>query len=205
MPCPRHSIVIAAFLLVLSPFHADAASVAKVYNYFAIGGTTLQEIEAELMRRGPKLNGTGMRHPGATRMEFTTRVTYGQRNGRCSVMKAVVRVKATVILPRWTRRSRSDGDTRLIWDTLAADIKRHEESHVVIARRHASEMEQALEAIRNARGCDDAQARVNETTARGLAAHDRDQDRFDRIEMINFDRRISNLLRYRIERQEAGQ
>lgn len=135
-------------------------------------------------------------------MEFTTRVTYGERNGRCSVVDATVRVKATVILPRWTRRSRSDRDTRLIWDTLAADIKRHEEAHVVIARSHAREMEQALKAIRNVRGCEAAKQQVNQATARALAAHDREQDRFDRVETINFDRRISSLLRYRVERMQ---
>lgn len=194
--------ILAVGMLVLLPGLAQAASVAKVYNYFAIGGTTLQEIEAELKRRGPKLDGGSARHPGATRMEFTTRVTYGERNGRCSVVDATVRVKATVILPRWTRRSRSDRDTRLIWDTLAADIKRHEEAHVVIARSHAREMEQALKAIRNVRGCEAAKQQVNQATARALAAHDREQDRFDRVETINFDRRISSLLRYRVERMQ---
>lgn len=205
MPPAPLRLALAGVLIAMSPLAAHAASVAKVYNYFSIGGTTLQEIEAELKRRGPKLDKAGTRHPGATRMEFTTRVTYGEKNGWCSVMEAKVNVKATVILPRWTRRSRSDADTRLIWDTLAADIKRHEESHVGIARKHARKMEQALKLIRNVRGCDAAQAKVTQTTSRGLAAHDQDQDRFDRIEMINFDRRISSLLRYRVERMEAGQ
>lgn len=198
-------LIAACMMLILTSAEAGAASVAKVYNYFSIGGTTLQEIEAELKRRGPKLNNTGTRHPGATRMEFTTRVTYGEQNGRCSVLNADVRVKATVILPRWTRPKRSDNETRLIWDTLSADIKRHEEAHVTIARNHAREMEQALRQIRNQRGCENAQAKVNETTSRLLAAHDHEQDRFDRIESISFEKRINSLLRYRIERMEAGQ
>lgn len=202
-PSPYRKLL-AAGLIALLPGLAQAASVAKVYNYFPIGGTTLHEIEAELKRRGPRLDGSSARHPGATRMEFTTRVTYGEKNGRCGVVDATVRVKATVILPRWTRRGRSDRDTRLIWDTLAADIKRHEEAHVVIARNHARDMEQALKAVRNLRGCDAARQQVDRATARALAAHDREQDRFDRIEMINFDRRISSLLRYRVERMESG-
>lgn len=198
-------LIAASMILILACTGAGAASVAKVYSYFSIGGTTLQEIEAELKRRGPQLNNAGARHPGATRMEFTTRVTYGEQNGRCGVVNADVSVKATVILPRWTRPKRSDQETRLIWDTLSADIKRHEEAHVTIARNHAREMEQALRQIRNQRGCAAAQTKVNDTTARVLAAHDREQERFDRVESIGFERRINSLLRYRIERLEAGQ
>jgi len=192
-------------MLLLTCTGANTASVAKVYSYFSIGGTTLQEIEAELKRRGPKLNGTGNRHPGATRMEFTTRVTYGEQNGRCSVVAADVSVKATMILPRWTRPQRSDNETRLIWDTLASDIKRHEEAHVTIARNHARDMEQALLQIRNERGCTAAQDKVNATSSRQLAAHDQEQDQFDRVESKGFDRRINSLLRYRLERLENGQ
>lgn len=195
----------AACLLALFAVPADAASVARTYSYFTIGGTTLEEIEKELKRRGPQVKSTGARHPGATRMEFNTRVGYGQQaDGRCGVVEARVSVKAEMILPRWNRRGRADGDTRLVWDTLAADIKRHEESHVVIARNHAREMEEAFRKIRNQRDCAVAQEKVKETSARILAKHDAEQERFDRIEGINFESRLLRLIRYRIERMEAG-
>ena len=194
----------AACLLALLVLPAGAASLSKTYTYFTIGGVNLEEIEQELRKRGPKVQSTGSRHPGATRMEFTTRIGYGEKNGRCSVVEATVRVKADMILPRWNRRGRADGDTRLVWDTLAADIKRHEESHVVIARNHAREMEQALKEIRGQKSCAIAQEKANATTARILAKHDREQERFDRIEGINFESRMLRLIRYRMERMEAG-
>lgn len=195
-------LVLAAALLALAASSASGASVSRTYSYFAIGGTTVEEIEHELKRRGPQVKSTGLRHPGATRMEFTTRVGYGEHNGRCSVVEAVVTVKANMILPRWRARNRSDGETRLIWDTLAADIKRHEESHVVIARNHARELEDALKAIRRERSCAAAQDKATATQERILAKHDRAQERFDRIESINFESRLMRLLNYRIERLE---
>ncbi len=182
---------------------SEAASLSKTYSYFTIGGTTLEDIERELKVRGPKVQSTGSRHPGATRMEFSTRIGYGEKNGRCSVIQADVQVKADMILPRWNRRARADDDTRLIWDTLSADIKRHEESHVVIARNHAREMEQELKQIRGVKSCALAQKKVEETTARVLAKHDSEQERFDRIEGINFESRLMRLIRYRLERIEA--
>lgn len=199
------ALVPASLLLALLAMPSEAASLSKTYSYFTIGGTTLEEIERELKARGPKVQSTGSRHPGATRMEFTTRIGYGEKNGRCSVVEASVQVKADMILPRWNRRSRAAEDTRLIWDTLSADIKRHEESHVVIARNHAREMEQELKQIRRVKGCALAQEKAEETTTRVLERHDAEQERFDRIEGINFESRIMRLIRYRLERIEAGQ
>jgi predicted secreted Zn-dependent protease len=200
---PMKKVVLCLLLASAALLPAQGAELAKSYSYFTIGGTTLEEIEQELRKRGPQVTSTGARHPGATRMEFATRIGYGERNGRCSVVSAKVSVKAQMILPRWSRRSRSDSDTRFVWDTLSADIKRHEESHVVIAKNHAREMEQALMTITNQTSCAIAQEKAQAMTARILDDHDRAQDQFDRVEGINFESRLLRLMRYKMER-EAG-
>jgi predicted secreted Zn-dependent protease len=171
--------ILAAMMLAFAACGAaDAASLVKTYSYFTVGGTTVDEIEKELKRRGPQVKSSGLRHPGATRMEFTSKVGYAERGGRCSVVSA--------------------------GDTLAADIKRHEESHVVIAKNHARELEEALKLVPRQRDCAKTQEKVKEVTARILAQHDREQDRFDMIEGKNFESRLMRLLQYRIERIEAG-
>src|SRR5262245_10918426 len=137
------SMLIAAALTAALVCPVRAASVAKTYSYFSIGGATLEEIQNQLDIRGPKVKTTGRRHPGATQMEFTSRIAYGKGTNGCSIARASVTVKAKVILPRWTRPRRADEDVRLVWDTLSSDIKRHEESHVIIAKNHARELEQA--------------------------------------------------------------
>jgi predicted secreted Zn-dependent protease len=197
--------ILAAMMLAFAACGAaDAASLVKTYSYFTVGGTTVDEIEKELKRRGPQVKSSGLRHPGATRMGFTSKVGYAERGGRCSVVSAAVTVKADMILPRWNRRKAASSETRLIWDTLAADIKRHEESHVVIAKNHARELEEALKLVPRQRDCAKTQEKVKEVTARILAQHDREQDRFDMIEGKNFESRLMRLLQYRIERIEAG-
>lgn len=198
----RILLTAALSLLALAP--AAAAGLTKSYSYFTIGGVTVEEIERELNVRGPKVQSTGNRHPGATQMEFNSRVKYGKKNDRCAVIDARVTVEAHIILPRWNKRSKADDDVRLIWDTLSADIKRHEESHVVIAKNHARELELALKAVDPQRDCAAAEAKVAAVTERILAKHDEEQQRFDRIEGINFESRLLRLLRYRIERIEAG-
>ncbi|MDZ5696982.1 DUF922 domain-containing Zn-dependent protease [Chelativorans sp. M5D2P16] len=193
--------VLLAFSIVLP---ASAASLSRTYSYFPVGGMTLTEIERQLRERGPRLESTGQRHPGATSMEFTTRIDYAEGDGYCHVADARVSVEAKVLLPKWRDRRRAEREVRLIWDTLSRDIKRHEESHLSIAKTHARRLEDALKNLGRMTSCEALARKAEATTARMLAEHDAAQDRFDRIEAINFESRILRLLRYRLEQIEAG-
>lgn len=203
MLCMKRSLL-GALLLAVSPLPAGAANLVKTYSYFSIDGSTLDDIEMQLSKRGPEVKSTGGRHPGATQMAFTTRISYAQTSKSCRIADAVVTVKVKVILPEWRRPRKADADVRLFWDTLSADIKRHEERHVEIARNHGRELEDALKATYPQGNCEAAKAKAAEITAAVLARHDQDQLRFDRVESVNFESRILRLLRYRTERIENG-
>ncbi|PZO80483.1 MAG: peptidase [Mesorhizobium amorphae] len=198
------SLSFAAAGLLLFSTAAGAASVSRSYSYFTVGGATLSEIEADLGRLGPHVESTGRRHPGSTAMAFTNSLTFTQTPGACRIEKAVVRVSAKVTLPRWKRPQDAEQATGLIWGTLAADIKRHEESHVGIAKAHAHELEKALMRLGRFPTCDAANTRAQEVTARILEKHDEEQARFDRVEAKNFESRIMRLLQYKLQRMEAA-
>ena len=188
--------------LALSISAAGAATVSRTYSYFPIGGGTLDEIEAELGKHGPHVKSSGQRHPGATQMKFSMRVAYSEDEKRCRIVKGTVSVKATVILPKWRRPKRANSDVRLIWDTLSSDIKRHEESHVIIAKNHARELEDALPSI-VAPTCKEAAEEAKAMMAKVLAKLEKAQTDFDKVEAINFERRLIRLLIYRLQRMEA--
>ncbi|TJW72332.1 MAG: DUF922 domain-containing protein, partial [Mesorhizobium sp.] len=137
-------------------------------------------------------------------MAFTTRVSYAQKSNSCAIADADVTLKVKVILPEWRRPRKADAGVRLFWDTLSADIKRHEDRHVEIAKNHASELEAALKATHPRKTCQQAKAKAAEISAAILAKHDRAQMQFDRVETINFESRILRLLRYRMQRIENG-
>lgn len=197
-------LFVSALILAGLVVPAGAANLVKTYSYFSVGGRTLEEIEKELSKRGPQVKTTGNRHPGATRMVFTSRIGYGEKDGSCRIMAATVTVKTHVILPRWRQRAKADAETRVFWDTLSSDIKRHEESHVVIAKNHARELEDALKSSAAQKTCAQATAKAKEITAKILEKHDQAQLQFDRVEGVNFERRILRLLRYRMERIDNG-
>ncbi|TIT55437.1 MAG: DUF922 domain-containing protein, partial [Mesorhizobium sp.] len=119
-------------------------------------------------------------------------------SGSCRIADAVVTVKVKVILPEWRRPRKADADVRLFWDTLSADIKRHEDRHVEIAKNHGRALEDALKATHPQKDCNAAKAKAAEITAAELARHDQDQLRFDRVEGVNFESRILRLMRYRM-------
>lgn len=191
-------------MLTLAAMPASAANLVKTYSYFSVGGRTLDDIEKQLTKNGPEVKSTGSRHPGATQMAFTTRVSYAQTASSCRIANAQVTVKVKVILPEWRRPRQADPEVRLFWDTLSADIKRHEERHVEIAKNHARELEDALRATYPQKTCEAAKAKAAEISATVLAKHDRAQVQFDRVEGVNFESRIIRLLRYRMQRIQSG-
>lgn len=191
-----------ALCLTVTAANADPL-ISKTYGYFSIGGRTAEDLDSELERRGPLTQATGHRHPGATEISFGGEVTYVERSGRCSVGAAKVTLKTHIILPRWSNRRRAEQDLRFIWDTLSADIKRHEERHAEIARNYARTLEQELQKLRPASNCEQLERQVGATTRRVLGSHDREQVRFDRVESTNFDSRMMRLLKYRQQQNDG--
>lgn len=193
-----------AALFGMTALPATAENVTKTYAYFSVGGTTLDELEEELNKRGPKVKKTGQRHPGATQMQFNTRLGYLEKNGRCRISEASVSVKAKLILPRWRQRARGDDEARLVWDTLSGDIKRHEEQHVAIARDYARKLERKLMRLGRHKNCKIAAQKAEAAASTILAAHDKAQTKFDIDESANFEKRLLKLMRQRIKLIEAG-
>jgi predicted secreted Zn-dependent protease len=161
------------------------------------------EIEDEMGKFGPEIKGSAYRHPGATRMEFSSRIGYRQEDGRCSIVSAQVDIKAKVILPRWKRPRGADAGTKLFWDVFSADIVRHEESHLVIARNHARTLERKLKALRPEKDCDALAKQAEAIKEKVMAEHDRDQQRFDLIEGKSLEKRLLNKLKMEMERRIA--
>ena len=192
--------------LLFSAIAAPAAAetvISKSISYFTITGSTAEELDAALNRHGPLGKSTGTRHPGITRIKFGGAVTYLEQDGRCSVSAAKVTLSTQLVLPRWKYRKKASKQLSMIWDTLAADIKRHEERHAEIARSHARDMEQRFLAVRSNRSCAVVQAAVAAASQAAIEDHNRDQARFDRNEAASFETRMRRLLNFRLKSQSA--
>lgn len=183
---------------------ADKAQAETVINksvrYYTVGGKTVAEIDRELSRHGPLTKSTGSRHPGTTEIRFGGEISFADEGDRCRVRDVRVTVSTKITLPHWTNRNKASREMALLWDTLAADIKRHEERHAEIARNHARTLEARLSGLTSTRTCAALQKKAAETTEKTSAEHDADQARFDRVEAANFQKRLGRLLKVRVER-----
>ena len=189
-----------AAVVCLSVQTAGAETItSKTFAYFSVGGRTAAELDEELSKRGPMMKHSGSRHPGATKIKWGGSVTYVRRGDRCAVGEAKVTLSTQIILPRWKNRKRATASLALIWDTLASDIKRHEERHAEIARTHARTLQRTLKTLRPEADCERMQARVDRVTADAVSKHDADQARFDRVESKNFNDRMMRLLTHRLK------
>ncbi len=119
---------------------AEAASIDKKYSYFNIYGKSAEDLDREIAKRGPKLQLTGTRHPGATSMNFGLKTKISNDGTYCKLERAFVTLDLKVTLPRWKNRPRASEDMAIMWDTLSSDIKRHEERHALIARSYAIDL-----------------------------------------------------------------
>lgn len=192
-----------ALALSLSGPAFSETIVRKTYSHFSIGGKTAADLDEQLSKHGPLTRNTGARHPGATEIKFGGELTYVEKNGMCSVGTAKVLLNTRILLPQWKNRRRTTAELAFIWDTLLADIKRHEERHAEIARTHARSLERQLTSLRPQKSCEVLQQMVGKITQTVMDEHDRDQMRFDVVESENFDARMTRLLKNRLEQGQA--
>jgi predicted secreted Zn-dependent protease len=191
-------------LLALVPYSTQGETIIrKSTTYFRIGGRTAADIDREMKTRGPMSSVTGRRHPGATKIKFDGAATFVSGKGNCRIGGAKVSLNTKLLLPRWTNRKKANAKMALVWDTLSSDIKRHEERHAEIARSYARDLEKAILALRPAKSCDVLKAKVSRLSNDLLAAHDKAQQQFDRIEAANFENRMARLLKYRLQKNKA--
>jgi len=178
----------------------SAPVIKKTYSYFTVRGLTGADLERELSKHGPMLSETGVRHPGATKINLGGSVDYRSSGGKCRVIDATVTLETHLTLPRWKDRNRANRETVMIWDTLSSDIKRHEERHAEIARQYARKLEKALEALYPERNCKKMEERVDATSKSIIDKHAADQERFDRVEAASFERRMLRMLRFKVDK-----
>lgn len=197
------AVVFGVMFLSATQIANSAAVVSKSFSYFKIGGKTAEDLDRELSRHGPLTKSTGARHPGATEIKFGGELSYVEKGTLCAVGSVKVTLHTKILLPQWTNRRRTSADLALIWDTLASDIKRHEERHAEIARTYARMLDQKLQALQPQADCEKMQALVTQTTRSVMEEHDKDQLRFDIVESKNFDARMIRLLKHRISQSTS--
>ncbi|MDY8110297.1 DUF922 domain-containing protein [Fulvimarina sp. 2208YS6-2-32] len=196
---PAWAVCALTVVLVLPAPPAPAGQVSQATQYFAVHGATLSEIDRSLSKSGPMVSDTGQRHPGATSVRFDGHVGYARVPRGCAVAETDIKLQLKTTLPKWRRPPRTEARTSLVWQTLAADIHRHEKQHSAIAISYMKRLESALKNLRPEPTCRQMEAKANRVMSRYLAEHERAQREFDTIEGREVDLRLNLALKRRLD------
>ena len=104
----------------------------------------------------------------------------------CDVRRARIKVRATVVLPRWKNRRNANKKLGQTWDNLDRYTRLHEATHVAIADKHARRLEKDLEAISVRQSCEVASKLAKKAIAKAMKKHEHEQSTFDTSEKKRF-------------------
>ncbi len=184
------TLILKKSLLALAVFSGAAGCTATsktvvTLDYYQVGGTTLAQIDKEIKDKGPTINGS-VHAVAISRIKMIPNISFQPFEGGCAVKRAQIKVRATVLLPKWKNRRRASKKLGQTWDNLDRYTRLHEATHVIIADKHARSLEQKLGAIRIGRSCEEAGKLARRTIEKAMRKHEKEQLRFDSSEKKRF-------------------
>lgn len=166
----------------ITPAKADVLFSQK-FKYFRVRGKTSSELFKDFQRKSPiKAKGKYDATLGVATIELTPEVEYLSDGKKCKVAKARVNANVVIHLPKWVNYKGANKIAKLSWDTLLADIKRHELVHAAIAKDYATRIQRKIESYNPRKNCEQLEASLKRGAEKILAKHDRAQRRFDKKE-----------------------
>jgi predicted secreted Zn-dependent protease len=139
------ALVVALALAALVVVGARAATPPVKHAtmvYYAVGGTTPQQIRARLNVRAPA-SPDGFHGDAFTRWSFRW-AWPGSSDGSCRVKEATVTLTISVSFPRWTHPKAAGAATAAAWARYVRALGRHEQGHVDFARAHYAAVARAI-------------------------------------------------------------
>jgi predicted secreted Zn-dependent protease len=144
--------------------------------YYDVHGRTFQELQADMHRLGPKIDGNS--YVGETRspMRWSWR-TESIGLSSCSIREVNVVVNAQITLPRWTPPPDTEPGLVAEWKRFIAALETHEAGHKDISAKAAHDI---IEKLRGVAGpCSGISARANDLARMIVARASDEQKAYD--------------------------
>jgi len=143
---------------VLDNYPAGVSGRTTVF-YYDVHGRTVDELRADMRRKGPKVDGTKFVGEMRSPMRWSWRTELlGRAN--CSIREVSVFVNAQITLPRWTPPADTAPGLVTEWKRFLAALELHEAGHKDISAKAGREI---IERLRGLSGsCSQLGARAND-------------------------------------------
>lgn len=166
-------------LLVFLPdlAHAQSSVVWKT-NYYAVTGTTLQEIHEPFRQARPWKDKSSYDGQTDWRIDWRFQVTTAGESCRCDSFTTQTAI--TLTLPRWTAPTNAAPEVRDAWISFFTALAKHESGHAQNALSAVTEMHQRVNRLPTENDCAVLKKKIDETAARVVAEFRQRDEEFDR-------------------------
>lgn len=144
---------------------------------YRVTAATFAEIQAEIRRHGPRIN--GRQWAGAT--SYNMRWTYVTRPNPltgCELRDIRIALAAAITMPEWLPEEEADDETKLWWRRFERGLMDHEAGHARLAVNAANRLRDAMARLR-AGDCATLQREANDLARRHLEQLRTAQESYD--------------------------
>lgn len=149
-----------------------------VVSYYDVKGTSFTELNREIALHGPVVPGVG-KAIASTNIKMFPDVHYGIIDGKCTVTKSKIKVRASVTLPNLKDRKLANKNLQSAFSNIESFAKNHEAVHVAIADQFAAKAEKQILALKPVSDCNQLKTTIGDVFNSVLDAHEKAQLKFD--------------------------
>jgi predicted secreted Zn-dependent protease len=160
---------------VLDKYPAGISGMTSVL-YYDVHGRTFEEVQADMRRKGPKIDGNSFVGETRSPMRWSWR-TESIGSGGCAIHSVSVSVNARITLPRWTPPADTEPGLAAEWKRFIAALEMHEAGHKDISAKAAREL---IDRLRNLSGlCSQLGTQANDIARRIIDRAQTEQQAYD--------------------------
>jgi predicted secreted Zn-dependent protease len=151
-----------ALVAAISTGQAAAQSVEWRTNYYAVSGSDMRELRANINRARP---GKG-EFDAETAWNVNWRYSVERADDGCRCKSVTTTVSITMTLPRWADYTNASPEMKARWAAFIVPLLEHEVGHGKFGLGAANELRKQLGELRAEGGCDGFRRKVEETAQR---------------------------------------
>ncbi len=113
----------------ISPVQAAALTIKTRTKHYNFRATRFRDISRQMLRRGPQFGVHGRRVWATSRRDYQWKLEFKRQHGKCSVKRALVKMRITYTMPRLENEKRISPRFLSKWKQVYKILHRHELTH----------------------------------------------------------------------------
>lgn len=152
--------------------------------YFPIFGATPRELQDSIRTNGP-YNQIVKQHVNAQiGWRLNWKFDYIRDKSQCRIGKFKITLSTEITFPKWMNPEAADESVRRLWNSVAKDIRTHEDGHKAIGVEGANVLARRLRALPPFDTCEALNAEISREGKRVYAEYTLLNRAFDRTEVL---------------------